>query len=119
MKFLYRISIGINIIFIVIIVLLFLRQNSKNEKNLPKEINSKGALKTIFERKSVREFTSRKVSKDTLDILIRAAMAAPSAGNRQPWSYIIVTERQTLNKLAGGLPYAKMLSDAAAAIIVC
>ena len=96
-----------------------MRQNAKNEKNLPKEINSKGAIKTIFERKSVREYSSRKVSKDTLDILIRAAMCAPSAGNRQPWSYVIVTSRQVLNKLASGLPYAKMLTDASAAIIVC
>ena len=52
-------------------------------------------------------------------MVLQAAMAAPSAGNKQPWQFIVVTERLTLNTLADKLQYAKMLKDAPAAIIVC
>ena len=46
-------------------------------------------------------------------------MAAPTAVNRQPWAFVVVTDRKTLDTLAAGLPYAKMLDKAGAAIIVC
>ena len=46
-------------------------------------------------------------------------MAAPSARNLQPWAFIIITDRNTLNTLADRLPYAKMLYEATAAIVVC
>jgi nitroreductase len=54
-----------------------------------------------------------------LDILLKAAMAAPSAVNCQPWEFIVVTDRKTLDMLGNALPYAKMIYKAGAAIIVC
>jgi nitroreductase len=54
-----------------------------------------------------------------LDKIVRAGMAAPSAVNMQPWSFVVVTCRQTLDMLNDGLPDAKMLGNAGAAIIVC
>jgi len=77
------------------------------------------ALTVIHTRKSVRSFTGQGVTKDALDKIIRAGMAAPTAVNRQPWAFIVVTDRKTLDTLAAGLPYAKMLDKAGAAIIVC
>jgi nitroreductase len=76
-------------------------------------------MTVIHSRKSVRNFTGQTVSKDLLNKIVRAGMAAPSAVNRQPWSFIVVTDRKTLDKLNEGLPYAKMLGKAGAAIIVC
>ena len=73
----------------------------------------------IHSRKSVRSFTGAPVSKDDLDKILRAGMAAPSAVNMQPWSFVVVTERKRLDMLAKGLPYAQMLLKAGAAIIVC
>jgi nitroreductase len=73
----------------------------------------------IHARKSVRNFTSAAVSKADLDKIIRAGMAAPTAVNMQPWSFIVVTDRKKLDELAAGLPYAKMLTQAGAAIIIC
>lgn len=46
-------------------------------------------------------------------------MAAPTAVNRQPWSFVVVTDRKILDLLKDGLPFAKMLEKAGAAIIVC
>jgi nitroreductase len=73
----------------------------------------------IHDRKSVRSFTGQSVSNDALDKIIRAGMAAPTAVNMQPWAFVVVTDRKTLDALSAGLPYAKMLDMAEAAIIVC
>jgi len=76
-------------------------------------------LKVILGRKSVRVFTGEKMDKETVNLLIRAGMAAPSSMNKQPWSFIGITDRAILNELGDGLPYAKMLKQAGAAIVVC
>ncbi|MDZ7775518.1 MAG: nitroreductase family protein [Bacteroidales bacterium] len=77
------------------------------------------ALEVIHNRKSVRHFTDQPVSKKQLETLLRAGMAAPTAVNRQPWAFYVVTERKTLDALGEQLPYAKMLFQAQAAIVVC
>lgn len=84
-----------------------------------KEKKMSDALTVIHSRKSVRNFTGQAVSRDLLDKIVRAGMAAPTAVNMQPWSFIVVTYRPMLDKLNDGLPYAKMLGKAGAAIIVC
>ena len=82
-------------------------------------MDNSALLKIILERKSVRHFTVQPVSKSILDTLMRAGMAAPSAKNKQPWAFVAVTDRNTLNMMANGLPSCKMLSQASAAIVVC
>ena len=76
-------------------------------------------LNVIYTRRSVRKFTGDKVKKEDLIAILRAGMSAPSAVNVQPWAFIVVTKRDTLDKLCKVLPYAKMLDKAGAAIIVC
>lgn len=76
-------------------------------------------LEVIHNRKSVRHFTDQPVSKEQIETLLRAGMAAPTAVNRQPWVFYVVTKREVLDKLSQQLPYAKMLSQAQAAIVVC
>lgn len=76
-------------------------------------------LEVIHNRKSVRHFTDHPVSKQQIELLLRAGMAAPSAVNRQPWAFYVVTKRETLDALGEQLPYAKMLLQAQAAIVVC
>ena len=77
------------------------------------------ALKNILTRHSIREFTGEEVKKEDLLTILKAAMSAPSAVNQQPWSFIVLTKRGTLDALSEKLPYAKMLSKAGAAIVVC
>lgn len=76
-------------------------------------------IKTIKNRKSVRSFTGESVTKDDLKKILESAMCAPTAVNKQPWSFVVVTDRNTLDALADSLPYAKMLKKAGAAIIIC
>lgn len=75
-------------------------------------------LQTIFSRASVRSYGDAPVSADTLLMLVRAGMAAPTAVNKRPWEFIVVTDRATLEKLAAALQYARMAAHAAAAIVV-
>jgi nitroreductase len=84
-----------------------------------KEKKMSDAITVIHSRKSVRNFTGQTVSRALLDKIVRAGMAAPSAVNRQPWSFVVVTDRKMLDMLNDELPYAKMLGKAGAAIIVC
>ena len=76
-------------------------------------------LQNIANRKSVRSYTSEPVSDADIETLLRAAMAAPSAMNRQPWEFIVLNDRDTLDALAGKLRHAKMLENAPLAIVVC
>ncbi len=76
-------------------------------------------LEIIHNRKSVRHFTNQPVSKEQIETLLRAGMAAPTAVNRQPWVFYVVTQREILDALSQQLPYAKMLSQVQTAIVVC
>lgn len=72
----------------------------------------------IHNRKSVRQYTDAGVATEKIEILLKAAMAAPSARNIQPWLFYVITKREVLDTLAEGLPYAKMLTQAPLAIVV-
>lgn len=81
--------------------------------------SSKAVLENIHNRKSVRQFTSEPVSDEHIETMLKAAMAAPTAVNYQPWRFVVITEREKLDAMAEILPYAKMLKQAPLAIIVC
>ncbi|MCX6152874.1 MAG: nitroreductase family protein [Candidatus Kapabacteria bacterium] len=74
------------------------------------------AIKT---RRSIRKFKDREVSIELIKELLDAAMMAPSAGNQQPWHFIILQDREKLNTIATEHPYAKMLPETPVAIVVC
>ncbi len=80
---------------------------------------SREFIQTIFARRSIRKYTDQPVSKEDIRILLEAAMAAPSASNRKPWRFIVITERRTLDALAEAHPYGKMLFEAPLCISVC
>ncbi|MCC8174120.1 MAG: nitroreductase family protein [Odoribacter sp.] len=82
-------------------------------------IQTQDAIENIMSRKSVRKYQDRKVEDEKVDILLKAGMAAPSGKDVRPWEFMVVTDRETLNTMAEGLPYAKMLKEAPLAIIVC
>ena len=77
------------------------------------------AIENIMTRVSVREFTGEKISDEQIDLLLRAAMAAPSAINKQPWAFIVVTDGELLGKLGEALPYSRCSNKPACAFIPC
>ncbi len=76
-------------------------------------------IKMIFARRSIRRYTDESISEKDIKTILEAAMAAPSASNRKPWHFIVVTERQILDNLARVHPYGKMLFEAPLCIAVC
>ena len=77
------------------------------------------ALETIFSRTSIRTYQDRSVEPQKIELLLRAAMSAPSGKDQRPWEFVVVNERPILDSLAAALPYAKMLAQAPCAVIVC
>ena len=92
--------------------------NSTNCESASCTVSSKdAAIENIMTRTSVRDYTEAPISEATIDTLLRAGMAAPTARNRQPWKFLVVTERASLDSLAQG--NWKPAAKAQAAIIIC
>ena len=70
----------------------------------------------IYSRRSIRQFTLQEVSMDTVTLLLKAAMAAPSAANGRPWEFVAVTDKGILSDLRVALPGHY---NGQAAIVVC
>lgn len=80
----------------------------------------KNAIENILTRTSVRQYdTTRTISPDTVETLLRAAMSAPTAVNKQPWQFVVLDNREAIDSLSEYLPYAKMLEHAPLAIVTC
>lgn len=76
-------------------------------------------MDSIFHRTSVRTYQSRKVEMEKIEKMLQAAMAAPSAGNQQPWEYYVVTNSDKLKELAQTSPYAGCVANAPMAFVAC
>lgn len=82
--------------------------------------SANATLECILTRTSVRQYQAdHTISRDTIETLLRAAMSAPTAVNKQPWAFIAIDEREALDSLAEVLPYARMLTKAPLAIVTC
>ena len=81
------------------------------------QIASQAVLDNIHARKSVRSYTDEPVTPEQVETLLRAAMAAPSGKNVQPWRFVVVTQLETKKKLAIG--FNKMIAKAPVVIVVC
>jgi nitroreductase len=57
-------------------------------------------LETLYQRRSVRDYTAEPVSRETLTQLIDAAIQAPSAMNEQPWHFTVVTDTLLLSRIS-------------------
>ncbi len=76
-------------------------------------------MKEIFERRSIRNYTDAPVSDENIEKLLKAAMAAPTAGNQQEWEFIVIKDRHILDSIPKVHPYAAMLKKAPLAIAIC
>lgn len=100
------------------VLLLSTACSSEKVSNNDNQANTAAVINNVMTRTSIRSFTNEPIGADTLTTLVKAGMAAPTAVNRQPWSFIVVTERQMLDSLMNVHPYSN-LATATAAIIVC
>lgn len=76
-------------------------------------------LESIHSRRSIRRFTEQTITDEQLHTLLDAAMTAPSAGNAQPWEFIIVRSQEGREGIARRHPYAAMALKSQVCVAIC
>lgn len=112
-------SIVLNVVLAIAVVVLGVRLVSGAEDAGESQTQEQAVLDNIATRTSIRDYEARPVEKEKVEKMLRAAMAAPTAMNKQPWHFVVVDQRSMLDSLAAANPNAKMLLKAPLAIVVC
>ena len=73
----------------------------------------------IRERRSIRAFSDREVPEKEAELLVEAACLAPSAGNRQPWEFVIVRDDENKRRLAEAAYGQHFIAEAPVVFVVC
>jgi nitroreductase len=101
------------------LVVLTACNSSEQKAETAATTDGKAIIENIMTRTSIRQFTDQTISADTIETLLRAGMAAPTAVNKQPWHFIAVTNKDKLKEMAINNPNARMLEQAPLTIVVC
>lgn len=113
----------LNLLLAVALVVLAIKFTlvDKNSASAPIAVEPYplGAIEAIMTRSSVRSYTSQKVDSQRVETLLRAAMAAPTAGNRQPWEFVVLTDTAIIHKIPTIIKAAGMAKKAQLAIVSC
>ncbi len=75
-------------------------------------------MNELFNRVSVRDFMEGRVEPDKVDLMLKAAMYAPSAKNQRAWEFIVVDDRDLIQQLSKVSPYAGPVGRAPMAIVI-
>ena len=92
-------------------------ETENDMKDTPKGGNA--SIENIMTRASVRTYTAELVDSADVITLLKAGMAAPTAMNRQPWVFVVITDAARRAAMAAELPYCKMAATAPLLIAVC
>ena len=76
-------------------------------------------MNSIFHRVSTRKYQEKQIEQEKVEQMLRAAMAAPSACNQQPWEFYVVTNKNTIKKLSEASPYAGCAEGAPLVFVPC
>ena len=112
----------LNIVLAIALVVVSARwaMSAGAAKSVDSEADSTDIVyQNIMTRTSVRAYLDKPVEDEKIEKLLRAGMAAPSAVNVQPWHFVVVKDKSTLEKIAEVTPNARMAKDAPLAIVVC
>lgn len=75
-------------------------------------------LQEVYQRQSIRKYLQKSVEKEKIEMLLRAAMQAPTARNNQTWRFLVITNREILDHMTDIQPYTAMMKSAPCAILV-
>lgn len=114
-----KISMIINAVLAIALVFLSYKLAVTGNEKSKEQDTSEVVLDNIFKRTSIRSYKNKPVEKEKVEKLLRAGMAAPTAMNKQPWHFVVVTDKGQLQKLSEANPHAAMAAQAPLAIVVC
>ncbi len=75
-------------------------------------------MNEIFTRTSVRQFEDKEVEEEKIELILKAAMQAPTAGNQQSWQFYVVRNKETLEKLSKASRFAGCTANAPMAVVI-
>jgi nitroreductase len=76
-------------------------------------------IEALMTRCSIRKFTDLELTDDQIQDLLKVMVAAPSAGNRQPWRIYVVRDEKTKRKLTIGAGDQKFIEEAPVVFVIC
>ena len=76
-------------------------------------------LKAIKKRRSIREYLPKEVEKEKLDEILRAAMFSPTAHNRRSWEFVVVRDKETIEKLSKATKWSSFAKEASVVVVLC
>lgn len=76
-------------------------------------------INAIMTRRSIRQYTDEPVTDEQLETILRAGMAAPTAGNQQSWRFVVSRDAAQREALSQCTPYAGMIARAQVGLVVC
>lgn len=92
-------------------------RNTEKSYNILREIME--VQEALLNRRSIRKYKNQNINKEDIDLILKAAMYAPSAMNTQAWHFIVIDNKAVLLDTLKSIPYAEMLKQGASAILVC
>ena len=81
--------------------------------------NQKSLIGDIMTRTSIRAYSGKEVESEKIDTLLRAAMAAPTAGNQQPWRFVVINDKAIQNDISENFHTMTMAKDASVVVVMC
>lgn len=76
-------------------------------------------IKNIHKRRSIRKYNNTPISQEDINTILSAGMTAPSAMNKQPWRFIVITDDKIKNEIVKISKYAQMVLQSPLSILVC
>ena len=107
-----KISMIINAVLAIALVFLSYKLIVTGNDKGKEQDSSEVVFKTILKRTSIRSYENKTVEKEKIEKLLRAGMAAPTAMNKHPWHFVVITDKGQLQKLSEAKPYAAMAAKA-------
>ena len=101
---------------LITLMLVYFNSDNKTEKSTGIDNET---IRTIMSRKSVRSFTDQAIPAEYMETMLKAAMAAPSGSNIQPWHFVVLTDKSQFDRIFENNFNLRIFNSAAAVVVFC
>jgi nitroreductase len=112
----------LNIILVIAVVFLSVKIaffSNKSANAVDAASSEDAVMENIMTRTSIRAYEDRQIEDEKVEKMLQAAMAAPTAGNKQPWKFVVIKDKNTLKTISEHFHTMTMAENAPMAIVVC
>ncbi len=109
----------LNVLFALVIIVLAIIVIMQCKKSHSATADEGAVIDNIMTRTSIRAYTGEPVEPEKIETILKAAMAAPTAANKQTWEFVVIDDKECLKAFAEHLPSVRDVENAGAVIVVC